>query len=484
LTKGGAAADRQSSNHPRPIPAKRAAACGPGATFGPDEVTSPSMTAPSLVQQVIDRCQDALFTGTIRVHTRQADGELWLLSGILERVRFGVSLDDEAMGRLLAADAPRVELVACLPNPHGGFKKGHPIEGELGAVLPVDLLRFCERHALTCVLELRSGASHGEVVYRLGELVSVRCDAGTERGVALMLEWSHGHYRFVLPTVTLPQRTPASSAPPPPPPPSEDELAPDSSAWRTASNEALKRKAEEAFAKSQAEEKRLADEVEEKRLAEEAEAKRRADEAEAKRRADEAEAKRRADEAEAKRRADEAERHTEAAEARRLAEEIEARHAEVARAQVPTCPSEAPQPGGEEKLDAKAKRKLAKQRAAIAKANRRAALAEQRRLEDEARAAASKLSAALKTETKLASVVVQVRRVVTEYAFVSVPIAPAMLKQGLGADGAPAIDMEALHVEAARLARGQGLAWKAAGEPVVEAQPISDQTGETGVTRG
>src|SRR6185369_6828636 len=130
-------------------------------------------------------------------------------------------------------DAPRVELVACLPNPHGGFRKGHPMEGELGSVLPVDLLRFCERHSLTCTLELRSGDSHGEVVYRLGELVSVRCDAGTDRGVAQMLEWSNGRYRFVLPGVELPTLSPVRLAPPPSAPQSEEEPAPDSSAWRT-----------------------------------------------------------------------------------------------------------------------------------------------------------------------------------------------------------------------------------------------------------
>jgi hypothetical protein len=297
------------------------------------------MTDPSLVQQVLDRCQDALFTGTVRVRTRQAEGEIWLLSGILERVRFGTSVDDEAMGRLLAADTPRVEAVPCLPNPNGGFKKGHPMEGELGPVLPVDLLRFCERHALTCTIELRSSASHGEVVYRLGELVSVRCDGGTERAVAQMLEWSDGGYRFVLPSVEMPTPPPTFGRGRleslPSVPQSEEEPAPDSSAWRTASNEALKRKAEEAYAKSLAEAKRLEEEAEAKRLADEAEAKRLADAAQAKRLADEAEAKRLADAAQAKRLADEAEakRLADAAQAKRLADEAQAKRlADEARA--------------------------------------------------------------------------------------------------------------------------------------------------------
>ena len=72
-----------------------------------------------------------------------------------------------------------------------------------GLVLP-------DARDLTCTLELRSGNARGEVVYRLGELVSVQCDAGTERAVAQMLEWSEGQYRFVLPSVEVPTVSPAS----------------------------------------------------------------------------------------------------------------------------------------------------------------------------------------------------------------------------------------------------------------------------------
>jgi hypothetical protein len=150
-------------------------------------------------------------------------------------VRFGASMGDEAMQRLLVADSARLEIVPCLPNQRGGFNKGHPMEGWLATTAPVDLLRFCEAHALTCTVELASNGSTGEAIYRLGELVSVRCDAGAERAVTKMLEWNEGTFRFVLPTVDLPRGE--GSMPP---------------------------QAEETFAKPLAEEQRRAEEAESK----------------------------------------------------------------------------------------------------------------------------------------------------------------------------------------------------------------------------
>jgi len=219
------------------------------------------MTEPSLTQQVLDRCREALFTGILRVRTRQAAGEVWFLSGILERVRFGVSTGNEAMSRLLAATDPRIDVVACLPNPAGGFDKGHPMEGELGTTLPVDLMRFCEMHALTCAIHLRAGDSSGEAIYRLGELLSVRSDEGSDRGVAEMLEWSEGQFRFTLPLIDLPTRAPDARPSVPPPEPAEEPALAETGAWRTAANEALKRKVVEVEAKRIAEEKRHADEA-------------------------------------------------------------------------------------------------------------------------------------------------------------------------------------------------------------------------------
>lgn len=217
------------------------------------------MPAP-VMQHVLDRCRDAMFTGILRVRSKQAEAEIWFLSGILEWVKFGVSVGDEAMTRLLAATSAKVEVVPCLPSPAGGFRKrataaSLPLEGRLSDTRPVDLLRFCETHAITCRVELVSGASRGEAVYRLGELIQIRCEqagaANAERAVAAMLDWSDGHYLVVLPTIELPEGVEARSTERDEPAKEEAEQPAESEAqaWRKAMNEAVKRKAEAVVAK-------------------------------------------------------------------------------------------------------------------------------------------------------------------------------------------------------------------------------------------
>jgi hypothetical protein len=218
------------------------------------------MTEPSRIQKAIDRCAEALFTGKLRVVARQADGEVWFLSGIVERMRFGADTGETASRRMLSSDVTRVDAKPCLPNPNGGFDRGHATDGALGEVTPVDLLRFCETHALTCKIDLESAGVKGNVEYRLGELVSVRCDAGGDRAVAKMLEWNQGRFRFELPRVELAAES--TDSPPSIPPPSmprpdvEDaaERAAAAARMRAAADEARKRRAEELEKKRQAEE--------------------------------------------------------------------------------------------------------------------------------------------------------------------------------------------------------------------------------------
>jgi len=378
------------------------------------------MTEPSLTQQVLDRCREALFTGILRVRTRQAAGEVWFLSGILERVRFGVSTGNEAMSRLLAATDPRIDVVACLPNPAGGFDKGHPMEGELGTTLPVDLMRFCEMHALTCAIHLRAGDSSGEAIYRLGELLSVRSDEGSDRGVAEMLEWSEGQFRFTLPLIDLPTRAPDARPSVPPPEPAEEPALAETGAWRTAANEALKRKVVEVEAKRIAEEKRHADEATTAEPAVAAE----------------------------ELRADEATTAEPAVAAEELRAD-EATTAEPAIAEEELRADEAPtaEPAiAEEELRAD-----------------EAPTAEPAIAEEELRGA---------VEAPAFSILVSVQRVTTEYAHISVPVTSAMIESGPEADGTYRVSSEALFAEAERLAREPNVAWQPDGEPRVDIHPM------------
>jgi hypothetical protein len=234
-------------------------------------LSPPTMTEPSRIQQAIERCAEALFTGKLRVHARQADGEVWFLSGIVERVRFGASTGDDASQRMLTSEVTRLDARPCLPNLDGGFDKGHATDGALGEIRPMDLLRFCETHALTCKVELASQGVRGGFEYRLGELVTVSCEAGGDGAVTKMLEWQSGTFRFNLPRVdlVLEQNDSPPSIPPPsmPKPEADDALerAAASARMRIAADEARKRRAEEIERKRQAEEaarKRQAEELE------------------------------------------------------------------------------------------------------------------------------------------------------------------------------------------------------------------------------
>ena len=308
----------------------------------------------SLVEQVIEHCKEQRFTGVLRIRAQEGEAELWFLSGIADEARFGVSAGDEAMDRLLRATEPKFELDARLPNPKGGFKKGYPLEGELGELRPVDLFHFCEKHALTCSLKIEGKGAKVHAQYRIGELLELDTDREGEQAVGDMLEWNEGTYAFELPPVELPEAAAAHttqakklpdvslqeflgvSALVPSQRPAALEAAeqkrqteavikqriievagrPKAATDSTrAQTEAKRREAEDARRKADEEAKRRAEAEESKRRAEaEARAQREA-EAEAKLRAEaeaEAEAKRQADEEAERRRAEAEEKRAEA----------------------------------------------------------------------------------------------------------------------------------------------------------------------------
>jgi hypothetical protein len=351
------------------------------------------------LDDVITRCRTARFTGVLRVRSREANGEIWLLSGIVDGVSFGTDAGDVAMERIASATNVAFELVTRLPGVTGGFKTRLEVDGPLGEATPVVLMRHCEVHAITCELDLVFGDATVRASYEDGELRSIESSSPSE-SVATLLDSSEGRYRFVLPPA--PEGVPIRDAGKSVHPRSAMDQGPDSlgprapaesrriaAGARAGDDAEIKRKAVEQAA---AEAKRKADaeaEAKRKAAAAEAEAKRKADEqaAEAKRKADEdaaakrkaaaeAEAKRKADEqAEAKRKADE-----DAAAKRKAAAEAEAKRKADEQAA-----AEAQRKADEEE----AKRKAAAEAEAKRKADEEAAEAK-RKADEEAAAQAQR----------------------------------------------------------------------------------------------
>jgi hypothetical protein len=291
------------------------------------ELGSMQEASASALKRVLDHINASRFTGRLRVRAREAEGELWFMAGVLETSRFGVSKGDEALKRMEQASEAVFEAEPLLPSLTGDFGKRVPFTGSFQQFPPVTLMRFCERYAITCTLELRGKDRTLRLVYQTGELISDEADRGGNEALAGMLESQEGTYIFSLPPFDLPAGIPRPSAPPAGLSLAErvdlrlmDELGsgappPVSAGASSAALEAQKREQEAAEARRKAEQ-----EAEARRKAEqEAEARRKAEqEAEARRKAEaEAAARRKAEaEAAARRKAEE-----EAAAARRRAEE-------------------------------------------------------------------------------------------------------------------------------------------------------------------
>jgi hypothetical protein len=263
--------------------------------------------AATYLDQIVEHCQKARFTGLLRMRTRQGEGELWFLSGAKDDARFGVSHGDEAVERMARASDPTFELVPRLPPPSAGSKKSYPLEGALGELRPVDLFRLCEMNAITCSLELRRGSTSAVAHYQVGELLSVESESADERAIGAMLEWSEGSYRFELPPLELPAGVPVYTPP----------RAPLMSAEEARTQPAARQEPSAQAAPRQPDRKAAA-----RRKAETEAARRKADqEAAAKRKAEAEAARRKADqEAAAKRKAE-----AEAAARRKVEEEAAAK---------------------------------------------------------------------------------------------------------------------------------------------------------------
>jgi hypothetical protein len=151
-------------------------------------------------EQVMAQCSRGCFTGLLRVHTREGNGEVRFLSGIQDGIRFDTMEGDAALERLLAASEPEFEAISSLPPLEFGSNEPVPPEGSLSRFHAAQLMRYCESNSLTCALELEVDGRVLTARYRLGELLSVEPDS---EHTARLAEAKVGLYRFRLPRFEL-----------------------------------------------------------------------------------------------------------------------------------------------------------------------------------------------------------------------------------------------------------------------------------------
>jgi hypothetical protein len=133
-------------------------------------------------------------------------GEVHLVAGGVHDAISGNLRGDEALAQLKGLPIATFRVEPCVPEPEsGGIAPPGPEEGTLAERSFATLMQYCERYAMTCLLEVWRGGEQATINYRRGEMVSTTVDGadGSER-LPEVMTWTDGQYRIVLPPLVLP----------------------------------------------------------------------------------------------------------------------------------------------------------------------------------------------------------------------------------------------------------------------------------------
>ena len=157
------------------------------------------------LEEILSRCERDKVTGVLRVLGAGQEGEIHFLSGVPDSVRSGALEGDEALARISNFPNPDYQASVSLPPMCAETHQAFPSKGELGAVRPVELMRYCEERCLTCVLSVHCEGRDIDLHYELGDLIRIDPDSDLTIGV---LEATEGQYAIALPEFALPKDEP------------------------------------------------------------------------------------------------------------------------------------------------------------------------------------------------------------------------------------------------------------------------------------
>ncbi len=154
------------------------------------------------LRDLLASCHKHLVTGAIKVFDDHGhrQGVLVLSAGAVDQVRFGDAVGDTALAEMDALTDGSYELAQQLPDLSGELGRAAALEGAVEQVSIVQMMRHCERNALSAVITIVNEFDRGEIHYRAGELEKVTLNGdANEDAIVAMLGWPKARYRVSAP---------------------------------------------------------------------------------------------------------------------------------------------------------------------------------------------------------------------------------------------------------------------------------------------
>lgn len=162
------------------------------------------MTDTSL-EHLLEVCQRRLLTGRIELSTPHGPGEIELRAGMINHARLSGCADDVALERLLELDDGVYMVVQRLPDLSSTELAGAAeLRGDLEAMSLVQVMRYCEEHALTVTITIINDFDRAELSYQAGEILRVTFNGvADEERITDIMRFENARFRVSSPPLRL-----------------------------------------------------------------------------------------------------------------------------------------------------------------------------------------------------------------------------------------------------------------------------------------
>jgi len=156
------------------------------------------------LERILANCHKHLVTGVIRIHVRGLDGVIELRAGAVDAAQLGDLRGDPALAAMYALRDGWYEVAQRLPDLTGDLAATAALDGEVGGVPLIQLMRHCEDNALTCTITVIGGFDRATIEYRAGDIARVELNGYfDDDALPAVLGWPDARFRVAAPPLDL-----------------------------------------------------------------------------------------------------------------------------------------------------------------------------------------------------------------------------------------------------------------------------------------